>query len=138
MRIVVIDDEACIRDTFKWHLEEKGHDVIALESAKDCNVFNNHDCSKDESCGDVLFIDYFLPGCHVLDLIEKMAERGCKGIVRNKFVMSGNIEMVDLDRASKLGCNLIQKPINFSDLDNLLDGCLKNKMQRLVKNSLGS
>ena len=50
--------------------------------------------------------------------------------------MSGNIDMVDQERANKLGCNLIQKPINLDELDNLLDKCLKNKMQKMVKNSL--
>ena len=137
MHIVVIDDEACIRDTFKWHLEESGHKVITLDSPIGCDVFNGHDCTKDTPCGDVLFIDYLLIGCNALDFVEKMTKKGCKGILRNKFLMSGNIDMVDRERANRLGCNLIQKPINFDELDNLLARCLKNKLERLVKTSLG-
>lgn len=136
MRIVVIDDEDCIRDTFKWHLEEKGHEVITADSPIGCDVFNDHDCTKGTPCGDVIFIDYFLPGTNALDFIERMTEKGCKGIVKNKFVMSGNTELVDKERADKLGCHLIQKPINFDDLDNLLDRSLKNKLQKMVKRAL--
>ncbi len=136
MRIVVIDDEACIRDTFKWHLEEKGHDVVTVDSPIGCDVFNDHDCTKDTPCGDVLFVNYFLTGCNALDFIEKMTEKGCKGILKNKFVMSGNIEMADHERANRLGCTLIQKPISFDKLDGLLDSCLRNQLQKLVKDSL--
>lgn len=136
MRIVVIDGEACIRETFKRHFEESGHEVTTLDSPIGCDVFDGHECTKDTPCGDVLFIDYFLAGGNALDFVEKMTAKGCKAIVRNKFVMSGNIDMVDQERSNNLDCNIIQKPLNIDDLDNLLDKCLKNKMQKMIKKAL--
>ena len=75
MRIVVIDDEACIREPFKWHLEERGHKVTTLDSPIGCDVFDGHECTKDTPCGDVLFIDYFLAGGNALDFVEKMTAK---------------------------------------------------------------
>lgn len=120
LRIFVIDDEESIRDSFKWHLEEQGHEVMTAEVPALCAVFQGHDCEKDYPCGHALFIDYFFSETNAFDFIEKMEERGCRGMMRNKFVMSGDTTAINTDKALRLGCQVIQKPLDLGRLDELV------------------
>ena len=55
-----------------------------------------------------------------LDFIEMMEKRGCKGSIRNKILMSGNLELVDLEKAKSLGCRVFQKPVSLNVIDELI------------------
>lgn len=126
MRIIVIDDEECIRDTFKIYLEELGHEVITAEAPSDCDVFCSHGCCKGRPCGHVLFIDEYLPKTTGLQFVEEMIARGCSGVAKNLFIMSGNTDLVDKEKAEKMGCKILQKPVKFVELDYLLEECSIN------------
>ena len=121
MKIMIIEDEMCIRDSLQWFLEDLGHDVIAGDSPFDCNVYNGGKCTKRVSCTDVLIIDQHLPGMRGLDFIEQLAERGCKGITSNMLLMSGDTTSIDLQKAERLGVNVVQKPMDFEYLENWLN-----------------
>ena len=49
-----------------------------------------------------------------------MQKRGCKGSMRNKILMSGNIDMVDMEKADKMGSRVFQKPIRLKVVDEIL------------------
>jgi len=125
LRIFVIDDEEGIRDTFRIHLEEQGHEVLTCDRPQACFSFKGHDCRNDYPCGHVLLIDHFLPGMNGLDFIEMMEKRGCKGAMRNKFLMSGDTTSIDQAKVIQLGCNLIQKPVCLDKLDEIINGVMK-------------
>jgi len=126
LRVFVIDDEECIRDPLQWYLNDQGHEVLTAEDPSACPVYAGHDCDKDFPCGHVLFIDYQLPSMNALDFIESMKQRGCKGMTRNKVVMSGNIDHVDHGRAAQLKCRVMQKPLTFSQVDGIIANILKH------------
>jgi len=121
LRIFVIDDEECVRDSLQIHLEGQGHEVLTCERPHSCAVFQGHDCRNDSPCGHALFIDYFLPGMNGLDFIETMHQRGCKGLIRHKFLMSGDTTAIDHERAEKLGCQIIQKPLTLEIVDEIIN-----------------
>jgi len=120
LRIFVIDDEECIRDSLRWHLEDLGHEVITAADPSGCAVYAGHDCARDLPCGHVLFIDEHLPKMGGLDFIAMMVERGCKGLTRHKIVMSGNVGLSARERAVRLGCRLVQKPLTLAQVDAIL------------------
>lgn len=120
LRILVVDDEQCIRDTFKWFLEDLGHDVVASPNPLQCSVYNGHHCDKDCACFDVLLTDYNMPIMNGLELVEHMFERGCKLAAKNKFIMSGDTSAIDMDKAKTLGCHVLEKPITFSELECII------------------
>lgn len=121
LRIMIIEDELCIRDSLTWFLEDLGHEVIAAEIPADCHVYLGHTCKREISCTDVLLIDQHLPGMKGLDFIEVLVERGCKGITSNMLLMSGDSTSIDREKAKRLGCTVVQKPMDFEFLNNWLE-----------------
>ena len=125
LRIFIIDDEESIRFTFKWHLESKGHEVIVAEDPLGCDVYQGCDCQKDDVCGDLYLVDYQMPTMNGLDFFEMIHERGCKTNPANKYIMSGNVTTIDMERVEKICCKVLQKPIRLKELDEIVEGLLK-------------
>jgi len=121
LKIVLIDDEESIRDSLSWYLEEQGHDVITATEPSTCEIYQGGRCSKQEPCAHALITDYHLPKMSGLEFIEVMTQRGCKGITANKLIMSGNARAIDLQKASQLGCRVVQKPLRFAEVDRWLE-----------------
>ena len=121
LRIFVIDDEKSIRDTFQWHLEENGHEVIVAEEPLICDLYRGCNCQGDDPCGDILFVDYQMPRMNGLEFIHMMHNRGCKGNPANKYLMSGNLNVVDMALVKALGCNLLQKPVTLEKIDQIVE-----------------
>lgn len=121
LKIMIIEDEPCIRESLTWFLEELGHEVVATEIPGDCHVYQGHLCERKISCTAVLLIDQHLPGMKGLDFIEALFERGCKGITSNMLLMSGDSTSIDHAKAKRLGCTVVQKPMDFEFLNNWLN-----------------
>ena len=121
LKVLVIDDEECIRDTLRWYLEDLGHDVLCASEPNFCDIYQNHDCLKDLPCGDMLLIDYHMRTTTGLDFVELLSKRGCKILPANKIIISGDISAIDMDRVEALGCQVEQKPLSFERLDELID-----------------
>jgi len=119
LRIFVIDDEECIRDTFKWHLEELGHEVVTAAEPMLCDVYCGQDCQEDYPCGDLILCDYHMPKMNGLDFIEQMDRRGCNLPAKNKYIISGNTTAVDLKKAAVLGCHILEKPVSLERLEQI-------------------
>ena len=120
LTIFVIDKEESIQDTLKLHLEEEGHEVFTASEPSSCPVYKGHHCDKESPCGHALFISNQLGKMNGLDFIKMMEDRGCKGMMRNKVLMSGNIDMVDTDKAKSMGCIVLQKPVSLQTIDKIV------------------
>jgi CheY-like chemotaxis protein len=120
LKIMIIEDETCIRESLTWHLEDLGHTVVANDSPFDCAVYNGGTCSKKVYCTEVLLIDQHLPVIKGLDFIEELCERGCKGIRSNILLMSGDTTSIDQEKAKALGVTVVQKPMDFEYLEKWL------------------
>jgi len=121
LRIIIIEDEDCIRDSLKWFLEDLGHEVIANSAPFTCDVYQGGNCSRKVSCSDVLLIDQHNPGALGLDFIQILNECGCKGITSNMILMSGDTTSIDRKKAEMLGCTVVQKPMSFEFLEDWLE-----------------
>jgi CheY-like chemotaxis protein len=121
LRIFVIDDEECITYTMRLHLEELGHEVLTAPDPTLCPVYQGGMCDHDHVCGDIFFVDRHMPRMDGLTFIELMERRGCKGLTRNKVIMSGALTQEDLDRAKKLGCTALGKPVPLDEITRLIE-----------------
>lgn len=120
LRIFVIDDEESIRETFQWHLEANGHEVVVAEDPLISDIYHGCECQEDHPCGDLLFVDYMMPRMSGLEFIEMMHKRGCKGNPANKYIMSGNVNVIDMGRVKEIGCNVLQKPVTLEKIDEIV------------------
>ena len=120
LRIFVIDKEASIQDTLKIHLEDEGHEVLTASEPSDCPVYKGHQCHKQAPCGHALFISNQLGEMNGLDFIEMMENNGCKGMMRHKVLMSGNLDLVDTEKAESMGCIVLQKPVSLHTIDKIV------------------
>ncbi|NIR94792.1 MAG: response regulator, partial [Gammaproteobacteria bacterium] len=114
-RILIIDDEECIRDSLAIFAEDLGLDPVVASAPEQCTLFQDPSghCCKSKSCTDILLIDNHLPGISGLDFIELQLEKGCKVAVSNKAVMSGAFSSRDYLHAKNLGCHVLQKPVTY-------------------------
>jgi len=119
-RIIIIDDEECIRETFKWHFEDQGYEVMTFAEPLQCQVYNQCACTHAQACGDILLVDYYMPRMTGLEFLELMARRGCKGKPENKIIMSGDTSAIEMDRVKKIGCRVLQKPVPLAKLDEII------------------
>jgi len=126
LRIFVIDDEPCITDTFNWHLTDQGHEVICVAEPTTCHVYQGQECDHEHPCGDILFVDKNMPKMSGLEFIEYMRNKGCKGLTKNMVVMSGSLEQSDIQKATELGCIVVNKPITFDQIDELIEEMKKS------------
>ncbi|MDG5466699.1 response regulator [Deltaproteobacteria bacterium IMCC39524] len=117
LKIVIIDDEESIRNTFRWHLQDMGHEVFTFAAPVECDVQAYCLCQQSTPCTDALLIDYNLPSMNGLDFIESLIKHGCKGEPRNILLMSGDTTRIDMKKAAALGCSVEQKPLSLETLE---------------------
>ena len=134
LKIIVIDDEQSIRDTIKWHLQDLGHEVLTFEKPAECYLYQGHHCSHSQVCADALITDFHMPGMNGLQFIEKLFNHGCKGLMLNMMIMSGDTSNIDMALANQLGCRVVQKPLSLADLESWIDSVvLRSSANRPTK-----
>ncbi|MDH3998719.1 MAG: response regulator [Desulfuromonadales bacterium] len=127
LKIYIVDDEPSIRDTFRWYLEDLGHEVVALEIPEYCAAYQDKCCEHDIPCADALLIDYHMPSINGLEFLEKMDASGCRGIHQNVMLMSGDTTKIDMERVSRLGCRVMQKPISLDVVATWIEEVARDK-----------
>ena len=104
MRVLVIDDDDNIRDSFKWLLEKQGHDYhlcrngeLAVETAK-------------EQRFDLAFCDVMMPGIGGLQALEQIKQVQPE---LNVIMISGEADIATAVKATKIGAyDFMEKPLN--------------------------
>lgn len=103
IRILVADDEECIRFTFTDFLQDEGYTVFTAESLSECVQ------SLQDVAYDVLFLDVNLGDENSIETIQtiKQIQPGCKIVMMTGGLNSGNIA-----RARQYGAmDYIVKPV---------------------------
>lgn len=118
IRAIIIDDDPACRDLLKMLLEQKGYEVISLSDPTVCPLFNDSECIclQDSPCGDFLLTDNKMPHMTGLEFVQRQIDRGCKGIVGNKAILSGTWLDKDLAEAKRLGCQVFNKPYKVNEI----------------------
>jgi CheY-like chemotaxis protein len=57
-----------------------------------------------------------MPGMTGIEFVERQMQRGCKGIIGNKAVLSGTWSEQELAQAKLLGCRVFDKPFKLNDI----------------------
>jgi two-component system, NtrC family, nitrogen regulation response regulator NtrX len=103
--VLVVDDEAGIRQSLKDVLEDEGYHVTAVESGESCLDF-----LAREKC-DVLLLDVWLPGIDGLETLEQVRTLEHAPVV---VMISGHGSIETAVRATKTGAfDFIEKPLSI-------------------------
>jgi len=131
--ILIVDDEASIRQSLKGALEDEGYKAAAVESGETCL-----DILKRRTF-DVVLLDIWLPGMDGLETLEKVRE---KDDAPEVIMISGHGTIETAVRATKLGAfDFLEKPLSLEKtlilVKNAIDAHkLRNENRDLKKQML--
>ncbi|MCH7908600.1 MAG: response regulator, partial [Candidatus Hydrogenedentes bacterium] len=118
-RLLVVEDEAVLRLTFKQFLEEKGHVVWTAAD------FDEAVAWLDETPIDVVISDIILGGKTGVDLLRTVDERGLDCMV---IMITGNPSVETASQAVRLGAfDYLTKPVTDNDLERVVRLALDKK-----------
>jgi len=126
LRIFVIDDEENIRETFKWHLESLGHEVVALPDPSYCAAYVGRPCEVEDACADILIIDYSMPYMDGLSFLELLERNNCLFAAQFIMILTGNANQIDKSVADRIGCEIRQKPMTVLELEEWVNSLAKH------------
>jgi PAS domain S-box-containing protein len=126
-RIMVVEDEASVRDMTSMVLRRAGYEVTPVSDGAE---------ALERLIGlaqpiDILVTDVVMPGMSGIDLAERVLDRfPAAGVV----LLSGyTAETLDLDRVVTRGAIFLSKPVNSNDL---LDAVRRSRERRSTPNTI--
>lgn len=121
-RVLVVDDNRSIRETFLGHLNDSGYEAAVAESAEEAlNLLHRFD--------PVLVItDVRMPGMSGLELLARIKESSPETMV---VVITAHEDMQTAVGAMKAGAyDYLVKPLDIDQIDLLVDRCFREQDQR--------
>src|SRR3954465_12591481 len=120
--ILIVDDEAAIRQSLRGVLEDEGYKVATAESGESCLDSVAHHAY------DVVLLDIWLPGIDGLEALEKIREMTDAPEV---IMISGHGTIETAVRATKLGAyDFLEKPLQLEKTINLVKHAAEAKRLR--------
>ncbi|MEX0917635.1 MAG: response regulator [Candidatus Paceibacterota bacterium] len=103
MKILLVDDDAFLRDMYATKFKESGHEVAVMEDGMSALGY------LEENAPDVVLLDMVMPGLDGVAFLEKATK--LQKVSNTKFVVLSNQgEETDKTRASAAGaCGYITK-----------------------------
>lgn len=136
LRVVIFEDERVTREILSRLISSRGHEVLCFPDPSCCPLYSGTACSctEEEACADILITDNQMPVMSGLQFIRRQYERGCKGIVNNKAVVSGYLSPEELEQIRNMGCKVFSKPVKWGEMLLWLEECeeLMNPSRKLV------
>lgn len=121
-RILVVDDDASIRETFEDHLTASRHEVRCAGSAEEALH------SWTDFQPDLIITDVRMPGMSGIDLLERLRESGEDAEV---LVITAFEDMETAVAAMKAGAyDYLVKPLDLDQLELLVERCLEDRSLR--------
>jgi len=115
-KIVVIDDEAAIRNTLKGVLEDEGFKVFLAENGSEGLRMIR------ENIPDCVLLDIWMPGMDGIEVLERLKEELPQIPV---IIMSGHGTIETAVKATKIGAfDFIEKPISLEKLLLLINNAV--------------
>lgn len=120
--ILLVDDEAKIRDALAQALRDEGHEVVATGCPRDAQRL------LARGSFDVLLVDNLMPELTGLDLIRELASSSSPGDRPQILLMTAHATVESAIEAMKLGAlDYLQKPFDIDELLVVVNRALEHQ-----------
>lgn len=120
----VDDDDLIIRSALTRFLERRGYEVVAAPEPEICTIYANLPrCDNLAPCSDLLLTDNHMPRMTGVELLKAQTDRGCALSIRNKALLSGDLDEGSQEEVRALGCAFFEKPLDLDRLKEWLEEC---------------
>ncbi|HEY4837524.1 MAG TPA: sigma-54 dependent transcriptional regulator [Candidatus Acidoferrales bacterium] len=115
--ILIVDDEAGIRESLSSVLREDGYRVEAVASGEDCLTF------LQNKSVDLILLDVWLPGIDGMETLKRLREsENCPMVV----MISGHANIEAAVRSTKLGAfDFVEKPLSLEKIGLVIKNALE-------------
>jgi CheY-like chemotaxis protein len=111
-RVLVIDDEEAVRDSFRLALDGTAYDLTLAESGE-----AGVELILDGYAFDLIFLDLKMPGINGVEALRRLRACGCDAPI---FIITAFAEefMLELKQAAEsgMGFELARKPLDCSEI----------------------
>jgi len=116
-RVLIFDDDRNVLNLLKDFFSIRDYDVLTFDSPVTCTIYDKslESCANAKPCADIVITDYQMPKMTGLELLLQQAQRGCKVDIRNKALMSGDLDEETQNKVKALGYAFFGKPFKFSE-----------------------
>ena len=120
-RLLVVDDEPSIRETFVLHFGSRYDVAVAADGAAALRAVSGFD-------PDLVITDVRMPGLSGLELLDALrAERTTTDVL----IMTAHEDMATVIRAMKAGAyDYLVKPLDLDQVELVVERCLRDRAQR--------
>lgn len=114
-RILIVEDEATIRDLVTLALEEEGYEVVAVnDGQRALNLLQNYDSQELDRSFDLLVLDLMLPQVNGLDICRLLRHQGNLLPI---LILSAKASETDRVLGLELGADdYLTKPFSLKEL----------------------
>lgn len=131
----MFEDDDSARQLLVTILERRNYEVISAKYPTICPIYEDLTtlCPHEFACGDFLLTDNNMPALSGLDFVLLQNQRGCKGVVNNKAVLSAHWNDNELDSADQLvgrGMDSRYSPARHRRRGFPSPGCLPPRFRR--------
>ena len=128
LRIIVVDDEEVVRDVVENFFTAMGHEVLTAPEPLVCPIYSGGECpcAPGEVCGDVMLTDNRMPRMSGIEFVKRQIDAGCKGVTRNKAVMSASFTDDELEQMRRLECHHFVKPFSLTEMEEWVNKAGRN------------
>lgn len=125
LKINIFDDDPMNLGLFAAIMATRNYEVYANDRAIVCPVYGTQTgkCGLLKPCADVIITDNRMPGITGIEMLLEQSQRGCRVDVRNKAVVSADLDNKQRKIVEGLGCAVFGKPFRLNDILAWLDDC---------------
>jgi DNA-binding response OmpR family regulator len=127
VRVNIFDDDVSNLRMLKTFLSQRDYEILTFNKPVDCpiNGSGSKKCNSIHPCADIIMTDYQMRGITGLEMLLRQTQSGCRVDIRNKIVMSSDLDDKGQEMLEKAGCQFFCKPLKFREFLACLDECEK-------------
>ena len=127
LRVNIFDDDVSNLKMLKFFMSQRDYEILTFEKPVVCLIHGakSDKCDTGKPCADIIMTDYQMPEMTGIEMLLHQEKRGCKVDIRNKIVMSADLDNKGQEVLEELGCTFFNKPFKLNELSACLDDCEK-------------